>query len=97
MTISRILVCTVSTEFIIYLDCRCDGTVTVMLSCCSWTEPIKFFFLMKNSTLHRIRLLCVFVVKEMQELTERELKCGLNISHMNITFVKFFFICVVLF
>ncbi len=54
MTISRILVCTVSTEFIIYLDCRCDGTVTVMLSCCSWTEPIVCLFFMKNSTLHRI-------------------------------------------
>lgn len=44
MTISRIFLCTVSTEFIIYLDYRFDGTVTVKLSCCSWTEPIKFLF-----------------------------------------------------
>lgn len=44
MTISRSLVCNVRTEFIVYLDYRCDGTVTVMLSRCSWTERSKFLF-----------------------------------------------------
>lgn len=62
--------CTVSTEFVMYLDSGCDGTVTVILSYCIWTEPIKLQmrvfqgFIEEKYIAQDVIVVCVFVVKD---------------------------------